>query len=48
MDDCLEWRIRLDGLVESSSLGDILHDHKVEFVFGDFGVVVKDLLAFLG
>lgn len=48
MNDCFEWRIRLNCLVKSSSFGNVFHDHKVELVFGDLGVVVQDLLAFFG
>ena len=42
-----ERRIRLDCLVESSSFGNILHYYEVEFILGDFGMIVQDLLTFL-
>ena len=42
-----ERRIGLNCLVESSSFGNVLHDYEVEFVLGDFGVIVQDLLTFL-
>ena len=45
--DDFERRIRLDCLVESSSFGNVLHYHEVEFVLGDFEVIVQDLLTFL-
>lgn len=48
MNDGFEWRVRLNSLVKSSPFGNIFHDHEVEFVFGDMGVIVKDLLAFFG
>ena len=42
-----ERRVRLDCLVECSWFGNVLHYNEIEFVFGDFGVIVEDLLSFL-
>lgn len=47
VNNCLEWRVRNDGLVKSTLLGDILHDGKVKLVRAIARVSTPDLLGLL-
>lgn len=47
VNDGFEWRIRLDGFLESTFFRDVFNYHKIQFVFRSVGVCLLYLLYLL-